>query len=79
MFDAFTNIPNLHVHPLRKDSQINSRLESLPPELRLQILYQLDLEGLRALLHSSPVFHEHYLVNRKLLLHSGFIGIIEHG
>jgi hypothetical protein len=35
-----------------------------------KILYQLDLEGLRALLHASPVFHEPYLVDRKLLLHT---------
>jgi hypothetical protein len=48
--------------------QINSALESLPAELRIQILSHLELGGLSALVHASPVFHEDYLQTRKLLL-----------
>ncbi|KAH7123721.1 hypothetical protein B0J11DRAFT_529711 [Dendryphion nanum] len=46
----------------------NSLIESLPPEIRLQLLSQLALDELRALVHASPVFHCLYLLNRKSLL-----------
>ncbi|GKZ69523.1 hypothetical protein AnigIFM50267_004734 [Aspergillus niger] len=48
----------------------NSRLhlESLPPEIRVQILLLLDVEGLKSLVQASPVYHEQYLQDRKRLL-----------
>ncbi len=44
-------------------------LETLPPELRRQILFAtIDLEDLRALVLASPVFYQQYLLDRKPLL-----------
>jgi hypothetical protein len=48
--------------------QLNAPLESLPPEIRLQLLSILELEELRALVHASPVFHQQYLLDRRSLL-----------
>ena len=43
-------------------------LENLPPEIRRQLLFILELEELRALVLASPVFHQQYLLDRKFLL-----------
>lgn len=43
-------------------------LEDLPPEIRLHVLSMLDLDGLNALVHASPVYHEQYLLYRRFLL-----------
>ncbi|KAI1475123.1 hypothetical protein F4774DRAFT_414134 [Daldinia eschscholtzii] len=43
-------------------------LEDLVPEIRRQILSILDLRSLKSLVHSSPVFHEQYLEDRRYLL-----------
>ncbi|KAI1808827.1 hypothetical protein F4811DRAFT_2441 [Daldinia bambusicola] len=45
-----------------------SSLELLPPEIRRHILSFLDIRSLDSLIHSSPVFHEQYLENRRYLL-----------
>ncbi|TAQ85352.1 hypothetical protein B7494_g6315 [Chlorociboria aeruginascens] len=45
-----------------------SLLETLPPELKSQILFSLSLADLSALVHASPAFHQCYLLNRKALL-----------
>ncbi|KAK3311696.1 uncharacterized protein B0T15DRAFT_83226 [Chaetomium strumarium] len=48
-----------------------SALEALPAELRNQILSSvadIGVEELRALVRASPVFHEHYRLDRKALL-----------
>ncbi len=52
------------------DSQTNlvSRLENLPVELRRQILSILDFEELRTLIHASPTFHDQYRLNRRYIL-----------
>lgn len=48
-----------------------SRLENLPAELRLSILYALsDVTALSALVHASPIFHSAYLSQRKDILTS---------
>lgn len=46
----------------------DSRLESLPPEIRRHLLSTLDLERLKSLVRASPTFHEQYLLDRKYLL-----------
>ena len=43
-------------------------LQTLPGELLIQILSQLDLNGLRAAVHASPVLHGYYLLDRQRLL-----------
>lgn len=44
-------------------------LETLPAELRAHILsYITDLNDLRAVVHASPVLHQHYLLDRPRLL-----------
>lgn len=43
-------------------------LENLPPEIRRHILFTLNLEELEALVHASAVFHQQYLLDRRLLL-----------
>ncbi len=44
-------------------------LETLPAELRLQILKLLpELTDLKAIVHASPVFHQQYLLDRRQLL-----------
>jgi hypothetical protein len=63
--------------PVPEDSQteslcdspgINAPLESLPPEVRRQLLSILELEELNALVHASAVFHQQYLLDRRFLL-----------
>ncbi|KFY34844.1 hypothetical protein V494_06423 [Pseudogymnoascus sp. VKM F-4513 (FW-928)] len=51
-----------------KQSNHNSRLENLPPEIRRHILSILDLPRLKLLVRASPVFHEQYLFDRKYFL-----------
>ena len=53
---------------VRDSPQLNAPLESLPPEIWLQLLSILELEELRALVHASPVFHQQYLLDRRSLL-----------
>ena len=48
--------------------QLDAPLESLPPEIRRKILSILEIDGLRALVHASPTFHQQYLLDRRLLL-----------
>ncbi|KAI3328267.1 hypothetical protein F4824DRAFT_517968 [Ustulina deusta] len=46
-----------------------SRLETLPSELRTQILSSIpDLETLRSMIHASPTMHAQYLYNRHRIL-----------
>ncbi|KAI1347688.1 hypothetical protein F5Y01DRAFT_294547 [Xylaria sp. FL0043] len=47
----------------------DSRLEKLPPELRIQILSSMpDLETLRSMINASPVMHAQYLHDRHTIL-----------
>ncbi|KAI9775097.1 MAG: hypothetical protein M1839_001449 [Geoglossum umbratile] len=48
--------------------QLNSRLTSLPPELQYQILAELELSQLSALVHASSVFYRDYRCNCKSML-----------
>ncbi|GAB1217816.1 hypothetical protein ATERTT37_007059 [Aspergillus terreus] len=50
------------------DPRLNAPLENLPPEVRRQILFTLDFEGLRTLTHASPVYHQQFILDRKPLL-----------
>lgn len=43
-------------------------MERLPPEIRNHILTNLDLDGLHALVHAPPIFHQRYRGYRKLVL-----------
>ncbi|GAQ47300.1 similar to An01g01670 [Aspergillus niger] len=43
-------------------------LETLPAEIRIQILLLLNVEGLKSLVQASPVYHNQYLLDRKRLL-----------
>lgn len=45
-----------------------SNLERLPAEVRRAILSVLDLDCLNALICASPIFHQQYLLDRRLLL-----------
>jgi hypothetical protein len=61
-----------HVQPKAKvvqiDPHLNAPLEKLPPEVRRQILFTLDLDCLKTLTHASPVYHQQFLLDRKPLL-----------
>lgn len=46
----------------------NAPLENLPPEVRRHLLFFMDFESLRTLIHASPVYHEQYLLDRRLFL-----------
>ncbi|KAI9775412.1 MAG: hypothetical protein M1839_001106 [Geoglossum umbratile] len=54
--------------PVCGNAQIDSPLTSLPPELRLQILSELDLDQLSALVRASPAFHRDYRRSRRSTL-----------
>ncbi|KAF2271915.1 uncharacterized protein EI97DRAFT_470811 [Westerdykella ornata] len=41
-----------------------SKLESLPAEIRLAVLLNLDINGLKALVHASPLYHQLYRAYR---------------
>lgn len=43
-------------------------LENLPPEVRRHLLFIMDFESLKTLVHASPVYHEQYLLERRLFL-----------
>lgn len=51
-----------------EDPSHESRLESLPPEVHRILLSTLRLNELRALVLSSPIIHERYLLDRRYLL-----------
>ncbi|GKZ27920.1 hypothetical protein AbraCBS73388_006752, partial [Aspergillus brasiliensis] len=46
----------------------HTRLETLPAEIRFQILSFLDYKDLKALVQASSIYHEQYLFDRRLLL-----------
>lgn len=48
--------------------QRNASLESLPAEIRREILCTLRYSELRALVHASPVFHQQYQLDRRFIL-----------
>ncbi|PYH94055.1 hypothetical protein BO71DRAFT_354081 [Aspergillus ellipticus CBS 707.79] len=45
-----------------------SALEGLPPELQRHLLFTLELEELKSLVHASPIYHQQYLLDRRSLL-----------
>ncbi|GLA38644.1 hypothetical protein AnigIFM63309_005947 [Aspergillus niger] len=49
-------------------SHSHTHLEALPAEIRFQILSLLEYKELKALVQSSPIYHEQYLVDCRLLL-----------
>ncbi len=47
----------------------NSKIESMPTELKIALLEQVsDIHSLSALIHASPIFHAVYLANREDIL-----------
>ncbi|UPK90883.1 hypothetical protein LCI18_001818 [Fusarium solani-melongenae] len=53
-----------------KETAELSRLEQLPPELRLSILTTLNLDQVKNLIKSSPTFYQQYRHDRKFILGS---------
>ncbi|KAK4234785.1 hypothetical protein C8A03DRAFT_37412 [Achaetomium macrosporum] len=49
-------------------AQLNAPFENLPAEIRREILGALEYEGLRALVHASPAFHQQFRLDRRSLL-----------
>ncbi|KAJ5333049.1 uncharacterized protein N7506_006832 [Penicillium brevicompactum] len=43
-------------------------LELLPPEIRRYLLAMLEFEGLKNLIHASPIYHRQYLLDRNWFL-----------
>ncbi|KAI1653868.1 hypothetical protein F4813DRAFT_393248 [Daldinia decipiens] len=80
LFDRSSSSQALNVElptPARVTSY--NGLEKLPPEIRRQILSTLDLQSLNFLVHSSAIFHEQYLEDRRYLLCSSLettLGIV---
>lgn len=62
------HIECVETEPLPACTQQDVNLESLPPELRRQLLFALDFDQLRSLVHASPVFHQQYLLDRRSIL-----------
>jgi hypothetical protein len=55
--------------PRESPSLMPTTLETLPAELRLNILLSIsDLADLKAVVHASPVLHQQYLLDRKRIL-----------
>ncbi|KAK8051718.1 hypothetical protein PG993_003103 [Apiospora rasikravindrae] len=72
-FDAVEYLETRGLPPSCKDGGDDNRfaptLESLPPELRFQILASMpDLLSLRSLVRASPVLHAQYLHDRSAIL-----------
>ncbi|OTB00957.1 hypothetical protein M426DRAFT_323846 [Hypoxylon sp. CI-4A] len=67
---ASKRLSKSHTQP-NQNSQASttySSLEKLPPEVRRQILSTLEFQGLKSLVHASPVFHSQYLADRRYVL-----------
>jgi hypothetical protein len=60
MEDDFVNVDH--------QGQYGVHIETLPPEIRLQVLYLIEIEGLRSPVRSSPVYHQQFLLDCKRLL-----------
>ncbi|KAG9236678.1 hypothetical protein BJ875DRAFT_455875 [Amylocarpus encephaloides] len=54
--------------PVSDGPQLNTPLETLPPEVRRNLLSILGLEELSTLVHASPVFYQQYFLDRRSLL-----------
>jgi len=66
----YTPIPSSYPAQL-STMATNSKLESMPTELKIAVLEQLpDIKTLSALIHASPIFHAVYLANREEILTS---------
>lgn len=46
----------------------NAPLENLPAEIRRELLFSMEVDELRGLVHASPVFHEQYRLDRRAIL-----------
>lgn len=61
--------PHLGSSHATQPTPTTSMLETLPPELRVQVLCHIsDLNDLRALMFASPVFYQQYRLDRKPVL-----------
>lgn len=61
----------LTVAPNAKDAEFencDSGLERLPVEVRRHIFSVMDLHCLKAIVHTAPIFHRQYLLDRRYLL-----------
>ncbi|KAL4952338.1 hypothetical protein BDW69DRAFT_167965 [Aspergillus filifer] len=50
------------------ERQLNAPLENLPPEVRRHIFSMMEFEGLKALIHASPVYYQQYFLDRCYIL-----------
>ncbi|KAI9778197.1 MAG: hypothetical protein M1839_008314 [Geoglossum umbratile] len=66
--DSVLGLKNSKPKPVRSNAKFNSRMTSLPAELRLQILAGLDLDQLSALVRASSVFYRDYRRSRRSTL-----------
>jgi hypothetical protein len=64
------------VHPQLVQEPHSAFLEKLPPELRLQLLSNLDLKSLGSLILTSRVYHEQFSMDRKSLLFKSFMNTL---
>ncbi|ODM19351.1 hypothetical protein SI65_05969 [Aspergillus cristatus] len=51
-----------------KPTRTHLLLENLPAEIRRHLLFTLEYEELKALVHASPVYHQQYLLDRHSVL-----------
>ena len=69
--DTWPNESESIVAPDTEDTEVqdcDSGLERLPAEVRRHILSVMDLHRLKALVRTSPTFHQQYLLDRRYLL-----------
>ncbi|RSL49592.1 hypothetical protein CEP54_012351 [Fusarium duplospermum] len=76
--DAMSQVARTPLHRVGNEasprSQSSSRLDTLPPELRLRLLLSIpDLHTLRSIVHASPTLHAQYRHSRDRILRA-FIG-----
>ena len=61
-------LEDFQAKPAGSTPHLNAPLENLPPEVRRHLLSMLELDGLRALVSTSPIYYHQYLLDRRYLL-----------
>jgi hypothetical protein len=68
VFSGYGDIPS--------NDPVPSPLENLPAEIRRQILFLLDLYGIKSLASVSPKFYHLYVIERHVFLHDALKEIL---
>ncbi|KAJ5679321.1 hypothetical protein N7462_007565 [Penicillium macrosclerotiorum] len=63
--------------PRNSSAQGHAYLENLPPEIRRYLLSSLEWEELDVLVHASPVFHQQYVLDRRMFLSQSLEDILQ--